>query len=122
METGAKDKNTAEYVVARLFENWIKKDWEEVNRYVQTTWLYRNGIDGFKNMFGSIDVAGYHIYGKEAVTDCRHEVDFRADIIFKGKVVMRYGKANCICETAEYTSGPKGIWGVNPISLLRWRK
>jgi hypothetical protein len=73
-------------------------------------------------MFGGFELVDFYIYDKEIVTDCRHEVSFRVDMIFKNKQITRYGNANTICETGRYNPNPKGEWGVNPISLLRWVK
>ena len=122
MELNLKDKKTSEYTVSQLFANWIKKDFIKINKYIQKTWLNNEGKDGFKNMFGMIEVINYYIYDKEIITDCREEVDFRLDIIFRGKEVSMYGKANTICEIDSYQPSPKGQWGVNPISILRWVK
>ena len=122
MELNLKNKKTSEYAVSQLFANWVKKDFGKINKYIQKTWLNNEGKDGFKKMFGMIEATDYYIYDKEIITDCREEVDFRLDIIFRGKEVSMYGKANTICEIDSYQPSPKGQWGVNPISILRWVK
>lgn len=113
---------TSEYTVSKLFENWKNKDFKEVEKYIQKTWLFNSHEKEFEKMFGCFKLTDFHIYDKEIVTDCRHEVAFRVDMIFKGKQISRYGNANTICEKGLRMPDPKGKWGVNPISLLRWVK
>lgn len=113
---------TSEFAVSKLFECWKNKDFEEAEKYIQKTWLSSSHEDEFKNMFGGFELVDFYIYGKEVVTDCREEVDFRVDVLIRGKVKSLYGKVNTICELAPYEPSAEGQWGVNPISLLRWKK
>lgn len=122
MELDLDDKNTAEYTVSKLFESWKAKDFKRINECIQGTWLYHNSEEGFGKMFGTFELVDFYIYDKEIITSCRHEVDFRIDVILNDKTKSLYGKANVICETAPYAPSPNGKWGVNPISLMRWRK
>jgi restriction endonuclease S subunit len=116
------NKSTPEFAVSRLFKNWKEKDFKKVNKYIQKTWLSNSHEKEFEKMFGGFELVDYCIIDKEEITDCRQEVDFRVDMIFRDKKITRYGKANTICETGPYNPSPDGKWGVNPISLLRWRK
>ena len=115
------NKSTSEFAVSRFFEGWKNRDFKEVNKYIQKTWLTNSQKDEFEKGLGHLELKDYHIYDKEVITDCREEIDFRADILFKGKIKNMYGKVNVICENAPYQPNPKGEWGINPISLLRWR-
>ena len=71
---------------------------------------------------GNVELKDFYLYDKEIITDCREEINFRAEVLFNGKLVNMYGKANTICEKAPYEPSPNGKWGVNPISILRWVK
>jgi len=122
MELDLDNKNTAEYMVSKLFESWKAKDFKGINKYIQGTWLYHNNKERFEKMFGIYKLIDFYIYDKEIITNCRHEVDFRVDVIFNDKTKSLYGKANVICETAPYEPSPNGKWGVNPLSLYRWQK
>jgi len=122
MELDLQNKKTAEFALSQLFENWKSKDFKKLNKYVQKTWLLNGDKEEFKRMFGMFDLVDFYIYDKEVITDCRHEIDFRADVVFQNKKMSMYGKANTICEKALRTPSPDGKWGVNPISLLRWVK
>lgn len=121
-ELELENEKSPEFAVSKLFENWKEKNFEEINNFIQKTWLAGSDEEGFKRMFGEIGLLDFCIIDKEEITDCRNEVDFRVDVLFKGKVKTLYGKANTICETGPYNPSPEGSWGVNPISLLRWRK
>jgi hypothetical protein len=116
------NEETSEFAVSKLFESWINKDFEEAEKYIQKTWLSHSHENEFKNMFGGFELTDFYIYDKETITDCREEVDFRVDVLFKGKIRSLYGKVNTIRENAPYEPSPDGEWGINPISLLRWRK
>jgi len=116
------NKTTAEYKVSEFFKCWIDRDFEKINEFIQGTWLYHHGEDGFEKMYGQFELTDFYIYDKEIITDCRQEVDFRADIVLGDKPKSMYGKANVICEEAPYKPTPDGEWGVNPLSLLRWQK
>jgi hypothetical protein len=122
MELNLQNETTSEFAVSKLFECWQNKDFKEAEKYIQKTWLSNSHENEFKKMFGWFELTGFYIYDKEIVTDCRHEVRFRVEMIFKNKQITRYGNANTICETGKYAPDPKGQWGVNPISLLRWVK
>jgi len=114
------DETTAEYVVSEFFSCWKNGNFGEIDNYVQGTWLYHH--NSFKEMFGHLELTDFYIYDKEIITDCRQEVDFRADIVLDNKTKSMYGKANVICEEAPYKPTPNGKWGVNPLSLLRWQE
>lgn len=120
MKLNLDNKNTAEYMVSKLFEGWKAKDFKGINKYIQGTWLYHNSKKEFERVFGIYKLIDFYFYDKEIITNCRHEIDFRVDVILEDKTKSLYGKANVICETAPYGPSPKGKWGVNPISLLRW--
>lgn len=122
MELDLKNKKTSEFTVSKLFECWKNKDFKEAEKYIQKTWLSNSHENEFEKMFGNLKLTDFYIYDKKIVTDCRHEVSFRVNMIFGGKEVTRYGNANTICETGKYAPNPEGDWGVNPISLLRWVK
>ena len=124
IELDLENQNTAEFAVSKFFESWVKKDYKNINNYIQKTFL--NGHDKvfntFEKIFGKVELSGFYIYDKEIVTNCREEVHFRADVLLNKKIVNMYGRANTICETAPYAPSPTGQWGVNPISILRWVK
>jgi len=122
MKLNLDNKNTSEYVVSKLFKSWKDKDFKKANKYIQGTWLYHNNEKEFEKIFGIYKLIDFYFYDKEIITNCRHEIDFRVDVILEDKTKSLYGKANMICETAPYEPSPKGKWGVNPISLLRWHK
>jgi len=122
MELDLNNKKTSEFAVLKLFECWKNKKWKKVDKYLQKSWLKNSRDKEFKKMFSSFEVVDFNIMDKEIITDCREEVDFRVDMIFRNKQISRYGKANTIREEAPYKPSIKGEWGVNPISLLRWQK
>ncbi len=122
MELDLQNKKTSEFTVSKLFECWKNRDFKKAEKYIQKTWLSNSHENEFENMYGSFELTDFYIYDKEVVTDCRHEVSFRVNMFFRNKEIVRYGNANTICEIEKYTPSPKGKWGVNPISLLRWVK
>lgn len=122
MELDLNSKKSSEFAVSKLFECWKKKAFKKAEKYIQVTWLNNSHENEFENMFGCFELVDFNIMDKEVITDCRHEVAFRVDMIFKGKQITRYGNANTICEKGLRMPDPKGKWGVNPISLLRWVK
>ena len=122
MKLDLNNKKTSEFAAFNLFKNWVNKDFKEINKYIQKTWLSNSHEEEFKKMFSMFELVDFNIMDKEIVTDCRHEVAFRVDMIFNGKQITRYGNANTICEKGLRMPDPKGKWGVNPISLLRWTK
>jgi len=123
MELNLNDKNTAEYVVSEFFKCWLDKDFERARRYTQGTWRLGKDRGTLKELLSIYDLVGFYLYDKEVITNCRHEINFRAELLKGKKIINMYGKVNTIRETAPYMPNPKGIWGVNPISItLRWIK
>jgi len=123
MEINIQDIKTPEYTVSQFFECWKEKN-KDIKDYIQKTYLtsYINR-SRIKEMLDNIDLIGYYLYDKDVITDCRHEVYFRAEIKKGKKTINMYGKANVICETEPLTPSVSGDWGVNPASiLLRWQK
>ena len=119
MEINLDDKNTAEYVVSEFFKCWVDKDFDKARQYTQRTWRLGKSKEALKELLGRYNLMEFCLYGKEVITDCRHEVIFRAELL-EGNM---YGKANVIRETEPYTPSPSGVWGVNPISIIsRWNK
>jgi len=123
MELNLKDKNNAEYAVDKFFGCWKAKDHKKALKYIQKTWLASGDNKRVESLFKTINLADYYLYDKEIVTDCRHEVNFRAMVLEGKKEINMYGKANVIREEKPFNPSANGKWGVNPVSIIyRWVK
>ena len=117
MKMGATD------TLKNFMNAWKDSNWSGMFENSQITWRSRGrnkGIDLLKGWFYLKDLTAFKILKTEKISDTCVDVTLRISYLFYiSNLKERKIKARVICETEPYKPGKDGIWGINPVSILR---
>ena len=101
--------------VDNFLRTWKKKDFSEMENFIQKTWLAGTqlmSLDIFKNL----DVRSWKIQKSVKIGEACKDVIVNVTFKQNGK---RKLNIRTLCEIAPYTPDLSGDWGVNPVSVMR---
>lgn len=99
----------------KFFQYWKKKNYGQMYAYCQKTWQFNHTKSELKAMFVNLDLLKYEIKSMDEGLECARV--FECEVTVNGQVKKCTPKL--ICEKAAFKPDLSGIWGVNPISVIR---
>jgi len=106
-----------------FFNGWKARDWEKAYNACQITWKSNPGntIDYLTDMLNSSQLFSFKL-GK--THSCSNSgllvrVNFGAVLYANENIISKEGIVTLVKEIKAYTPSKGGVWGVNPISILR---
>lgn len=129
------------WVLTRFLEYWAKKDFKEMLKYCQVTWVKKskakNAEKALKGLFGKSELVGYEITGQKKIPEglinllAKH--GFKKNIIkstfldietivhvkeYIPKTRTKTIRFRLVCEKGISQPSLNGKWGVNPLSYI----
>lgn len=104
-----------------FLDNWKNKDWEAMFAACQMTWKENNKVQALIDLYPA-DLVQFAIQDKiqsSSEYGLLVRISFNTVTHFHGQIQTRARLAVVVKEIKAYTPSRKGIWGVNPISILR---
>lgn len=135
-------EHTPEWVLAKFFEAWDKRNWKTMLKYCQLSWVKRPLIYPTVPFLDKLKVYKHSTVVTEKIlfNQFKHKLldakilgikdisdvtkDISIEIYYKDINVKRKmrRKVRLICEKAPMQPSPEGQWGINPTSMIRARK
>lgn len=110
------NKEKAKAVLKKYLEAWAKGDIDKMMKHCQITWSRNHTKAELKGLFQNLRLTGYEFTGEgkaQGIALLRLPVS----AIINDKTCCL--EAIMVCEVNAYTPKEDGIWGVNPVSILR---
>lgn len=114
------DSTHPSYLALTAFlDTWRDKDWEQMANQTQLTWRshWPNAAEWLNSWFGT------RILLESTITSCRVTApamrEYRAILELEQPRESKHVRPILIGETGPMNPHPDGMWGVNPISVLR---
>lgn len=107
--------------VKKFMKAWKDRDWSEMFRYTQNTWQSKGGNNPplLMDWFGPKKLTKTKIIDVYEISDCCVDITLKINYLFISNLKEVKIRARVICETEPYKPGKDGIWGINPLSILR---
>ena len=109
-----------------FLEAWRNKDWKNMARACQITWLSNNNNaeQELKDMFGQINLLEYNIKKKDILmTPSKVMAHIPIGLVshISKSVKTEHSIGVAVREKNPYETSKSGKWGINPLSILRRR-
>jgi hypothetical protein len=102
---------------------WKDSNWPEMFENSQITWRSRGrnkSIDLLKGWFHLKDLTTFKILKTEKISDSCVDITLKISYLYYVSNLKEVKiKARVICEIEPYKPSKDGIWGVNPVGILR---
>lgn len=102
----------------RFLRYWVKGNYIKMYRLCQKTWQHNHTQGELKGMLSHLSIEKFDIIGEGDTKEALNKV--AVVMVINGERVSTY--IYLICETAPYKPSLTGVWGVNPISILKKAK
>ncbi len=116
-------KMSATDTIKNFMNAWKDSNWSEMFENAQITWRSRGrnkGIDLLKSWFYLKDLTTFRILKTEKVSDSCVDITLKISYLYYVSNLKEVKiKARVICETEPYKPSKDGMWGVNPVGILR---
>jgi len=118
-------EQSPEWVMAKFFDAWDKRNWKMMLRYCQLSWKKLNEHCDLEKVLLArfrhklLDVKLLEMIDvSEVAKDAYVEIAY-SDSAFKKKIRR---KIRLVCEKAPLHPSKDGSWGINPISMIKARR
>ena len=108
--------------LTKFMNAWKDSNWLEMLESTQKTWRSKenNNSEMLKSWFYLKDLLTFKVLRIEAISDSCVDILLSIRYVFSDSELKETKiRARIICETEPYKPDPEGMWGVNPISMLR---
>lgn len=109
--------------LTKFLNAWKDSNWSEMFENAQITWRSRGrnkSIDLLKGWFYLKDLTTFKILKTEKISDTCVDITLKISCLYYVSNLKEVKiKARVICETGPYKPSKDGIWGVNPVGILR---
>ncbi len=122
-----KQRKEAKKTVERFFTAWRYCDWAEMERLSQWAWRFANATESLEmiyDLFSFMVLRRFKIISSEVKGEAMIDVIAMVEYQYEDsdEIRKRTIAARVICEAAPYKPSLDGVWGVNPISVMRTKR
>lgn len=118
-------EHTPEWVLAKFFEAWDKRNWKVMLKHCQLSWMKLSEHADIEKVIQSQfrhKLLNAEILKIEKISEVTRDISvkiYQKNINVKRRIIR---KVRLICEIAPMQPSPEGRWGVNPTSMIKARK
>ncbi len=94
---------------------WKKRNFKKMYRYCQKTWRANHTQGELAKLFNKLVLEDFEIVGELKVTLVTTDVE----LSIKVNGEFRNIQGRVLCERQPYKPSEDGVWGVNPISVIK---